>query len=411
MTSPEFSSRSPTWGNTIKLIVGLTTVAIVAAFLIRFRTILPPLLLTFILTYLLRPVVAWLEQHTRLSWRWSVNIIFLLLVILLLASFTMTGVAVVQQFQSLINIIQRFVTDLPEMVLEFSTQVYEFGPFRLDMSHYLSNSNLESLIQQLLEMVQPLLGQAGSLLGTVASGTAITLGWSFFILIVTYFILAESSDLKEKLVDIELPGYDSDLRRIGVELNRIWNSFLRGQIILFTLSWFVYMIVFSILGIRYVFALALLAGLARFVPYIGQWVTWIVLILVTVFQKSNYFGLSNFHYMLLVVICVFIIDSIFDNAISPRILGRSMGVHPAAVLVAAILAFQMLGIVGVILAGPGLATLTMLGRYVARKMLDLDPWPEDEGEGRVLIAYPWSKWGMWIWNWMKRLWQRIRSKV
>jgi predicted PurR-regulated permease PerM len=148
MTSPDSLNHSPTWGNNIKLIVGLTLVAIAAAFLIRFRSILPPLVLTFILVYLLRPVVNWLSQHTRLSWRWSVNILFILLVILLLGSFTMTGVVVVQQFQSLIYIVQGFVADLPGMVQEFSTQVYVFGPFQLDMSQYLSTSNLEALVQQ-----------------------------------------------------------------------------------------------------------------------------------------------------------------------------------------------------------------------------------------------------------------------
>ncbi len=411
MTSPNAVNRSPTWGNNVKLIVGLTLVAIAAAFLVRFRNILPPLLLTFILVYLLRPAVNWLSQHTRLSWRWSVNILFILLVILLVTSFTVAGVALVQQFQSLINILQGFISDLPDLVQEFSTQVYEFGPFKLDMSQYLATSNLESLAQQLLSIVQPLLGQAGSLLGTVASGTASTLGWSFFILMVSYFILSDTRNLAAELVQIELPGYDSDFRRIGSELERIWNSFLRGQIIMFTLSWVVYMIVFSILGVRYVFALALLAGLARFVPYVGQWLTWIVLILVTVFQKSNYFGLSTFQYMLLVVICVFVIDSIFDNVISPRIMGQSMGVHPAAVLVAAILAFQMLGIVGVILAGPGLASLTMLGRYIARKMLDLDTWPEGEEQGVTLIAYPWSRWGKRLWSWLKRLWARVKKQT
>jgi len=410
MTSPDSLNRSPTWGNNIKLIVGLSLVAIAAAFLIRFRSILPPLLLTFILVYLLRPLVAWLSQHTRLSWRWSVNFLFILLVILLVASFTVTGVAVVQQFQSLINIVQRFVTDLPDLVQEFSTQVYVLGPFKLDMSQYLSTSNLESRAQQLLSVVQPVLGRAGSLLGTVASGTASTLGWTFFILMVSYFILADTGNLTDKLVQIELPGYDSDLRRIGLELNRIWNSFLRGQIIMFTLSWAVYMIVFSILGVRYLFALALLAGLARFVPYIGQWATWIALVLVTLFQKSNYFGLSTFQYMLLVVACVFVIDSIFDNVVSPRILGHSMGVHPAAVLVAAILAFQMLGIVGVILAGPGLATLTMLGQYVTRKMLDLDPWPEGEEKENKLIAYPWIRWGERLWGWLKGMWVRVKKR-
>ena len=156
-------------------------------------------------------------------------------------------------------------------------------------------------------------------------------------------------------------------------------------------------------------ALALLAGLARFVPYIGQWVTWAVLILVTVFQKSNYFGLNTVQYMLLVVVLVFIIDSVLDNAIAPRILGRSMGVHPAAILIAAILGFSLLGIVGVILAGPGLASLTMVGRYVARKMLDLDPWPETDEE-ESLPQYPWAVWARRIQDLVIKLWARWKER-
>ena len=409
MTTPESWNRSPTWGGNIKLIVGLTAVGIVAALLIRFRTILPPLLLTFILTYLLRPFVVWLSKRTPLSWRWSVNIIFILLVIVLIGTFTMTGVAVVGQFQSLINMIQRFVNDLPELVLDFSTQVYVFGPFQLDMSQYLVSSNLESLVQELLGVVQPLLGRAGSLLGTVATGTVTTVGWSFFILMVSYFVLADMGHVPEKLVQIELSGYDSDLRRIGLELNRIWNAFLRGQMIMFSLALVVYIISFAVMGVRYALALALLAGLARFVPYIGQWVTWAVLILVTVFQKSNYLGLNTFQYMLLVVVFVFVVDSVLDNVVSPRVLGRSMGVHPAAVLIAAILGFSLLGIVGVILAGPGLASISMLGRYVTRKMLDLDPWPEAEEEDE-LPEFSWSIWRERFQALLSKLWERWKSR-
>ena len=161
---------------------------------------------------------------------------------------------------------------------------------------------------------------------------------------------------------------------------------------MFTLSTVTYTVIFAVLGVRNVLALALLSGLARFVPLVGQGVTWAVILVVTIFQQWNYFGLEPFQYVLLVVIVVLIVDQIFDNVISPRVLGRSLGVHPAAVLVAAIIAASLLGIIGIILAAPGLASLTLLGRYVIHKMLDLDPWPEDDEEEQIL-EYPWAKWG------------------
>jgi len=406
MTLPGNTERSPIWGRNIKLIVGLSFVGLVAWFLLRFSTILPPLLLTFILTYLLRPFIDRLSSSAKISWRASVNIIFLLFIILVLASLTLSGVAVVQQFQSLINVIQRFVSDLPEIVLELSSRIFVIGPFTIDFSQLLSSIDLESITQELLGIIQPVLGQAGSLLGAVASRTIVFLGWGFFILLVSYFILADMGQVPDRLVQIELPGYGSDLRKIGRELSRIWNAFLRGQMILFTFSVLVYTIIFAVLGVRYVLALALVSGLARFIPYIGQWVNWLVLVLVVVFQKENYFHLTTLQYVILVVAIVFIIDQIFDNILSPRILGRTIGVHPAALLIAAIISFSLLGIVGVIIAAPGLASLTMLGQYIFRKMLDLDPWPDPEDNDEELENL-WRKW----WERLRLLKERIQNLV
>ena len=400
--------KSPTWGTNIKLIVGLTLVAVVAGFLIQFKTFIPPLLLTIILIYLLHPLISRFSKASRLSWRWSVNIIFILLILLSLSAITLTGVAVVQQFQSLINVIERFINELPEMVSSFSSQVFFIGPFHVDMSQYLDTKNLESTLQELLGLVQPVLGRAGSLFGTIASGTATIIGWGFLILILSYFILADMGQVPEQIVQIKLPGYDSDIRRIFGELSRIWNAFLRGQVIMFTIAVVIYTILFAILGVKYVFALALVSGLARFVPYVGQWVNWAVLLLVLIFQKSNYFGLGSMNYLILVVAIVFVIDQILDNIVSPRILGRSIGVHPAAVLMAALIGFSLLGIVGVIVAAPGLASVTMLGNYIARKMLDLDPWPEEEAETED--GYSWTKVGNLLLSGYEKIKKRFQRK-
>jgi hypothetical protein len=76
-------------------------------------------------------------------------------------------------------------------------------------------------------------------------------------------------------------------------------------------------------------------------------------------------------------------DSIFDNIISPKFMGSSLKVHPAAVLLTAVIAANIIGFIGLIVAGPVLATLQLLGRYILRKMFDLDPW-----EGVELISPP-----------------------
>ena len=112
-------------------------------------------------------------------------------------------------------------------------------------------------------------------------------------------------------------------------------------------------------------------------------------------------GLVPWQYALVVIIFVVIVDQIFDNLVSPRVLGQTLGVHPAAVLVAAIIAANLLGLIGVVLAAPVLASLMLIGRYTLRKMLDLDPWPETERELPPVI-YPWMKWGKRLEAWRVR---------
>ena len=204
------ASPSPPWGANVKLVVGLTLVVIFGAFLVRFKSIIAPLLVTFILVYLLRPLAVRMSSDSKLSWRMAVNIIFIGLVILVVSAFTLTGVAVVQQLQSLIDVIQNFVTDLPDILLEISNQAYLIGPFRVEMSDYLAVDNLEVIANQVLSIIQPILGRAGSLLGTVASRTATFIGWGVFIILISYFILADMGQVSDQFVKIELPGYDSD---------------------------------------------------------------------------------------------------------------------------------------------------------------------------------------------------------
>jgi predicted PurR-regulated permease PerM len=365
---------SPPWGTTTKLVVALTAVAIIAALLVHFQYLIPPLLMAFILTYLLHPIASLLNKSTPLSWRASVTVIFLLMVILLISLLTIGGLGLVQQIQSVITLLQNSLTGLPDFVNRISGQVYHIGPFAIDFRHL----DLQTFSQQLLSIIQPLLGQTGNLVGTLASGAIQTFGWFAFIMLVSYFALAESGGLHGGILRVEIPHYADDMRRINLELGRIWNAFLRGQIIIFVMTFVVYTLLLSVLGVRYAIGLALLAGFAKFLPYIGPAITWIIMGLVTFFQVYKPFGLSPLAYTGLVILLALVIDQIFDSIVAPRIMAHALKVHPAAVLIAAIIAANLLGLLGVIIAAPILATLKLLGQYTLRKMLEVDPFPEEE---------------------------------
>jgi predicted PurR-regulated permease PerM len=389
------------------LIIGLTIVAVIAFMLAQVRGIIGSLIVSFMLAYLLHPIVTFLRRKTRLSWRMASTLVFLVVVIIIIGLLTATGVAVVSQFQNLIAVIQRFITDLPTIVEDLINQDYlisiPYINYEIDLGEYVSQLNIDvlALSEQLLSVLQPVLGQAGSVLATVASSAFGVVTGLFFILIIAYFILAETEQGVFSLEGFEDTGYIHDLKRMGKEISYIWNAFLRGQFVIFIISVILYLILLSILGVRNVLALAFISGLAKFVPYIGPFITAITTAIVAFFQPENYFGLEPYAFGLLVVIAAVLLDQIFDGVVTPRIMGTSLGVHPAAVLVSAIIAAQMIGIVGLLLAAPVFATLQLIARYTIRKMLDQDPWPDPE-PGEVDIDFPLEK------N-LRQAWYRLKS--
>ena len=364
------SNGSPQWNGTTKLIVSLTFVAAAAGLLIKFQGILPQLIITILLAYLFNPIADFLSRKLHLPWVAAVSLVYLLATLLLIGLLTLGGVGLAQQVQNLIALIQQGIQTIAGWFDQLSGQVVSFGPLELN----LRKVDFTNLNQQILANLEPQLVNTGSLVGTLAGNAANFLGWMVFVLLVSYFLLVESDGLWHGILHFNLPGYQGDLEKMAKHLAHIWNAFLRGQLIVMALAALVYSVVLSSLGVSYALGLALLAGLARFVPYVGPFSMWIILGLVSYFQDFKLFGLEPWVYALIVVGMAWAIDGITDNFIMPRIMASALKVHPAAVLIAAIVSLELLGILGVIIAAPMLATLQLVVRYFGRKMFDLDPW-------------------------------------
>jgi predicted PurR-regulated permease PerM len=364
------SSISPHWSSTTKLVVAFTFVAILIVLVITMRTMVGPLLMAFILAYLLFPVVERLRRWTHIQWRIIVTILFLIILLIFLGLLTWGGITLVDQVQNLISFVQRSLTNLPGYLQQHSETPIQIGPF----SFTPNLDNLEKLGQQLLGLVQPLFSRLGSLISSIASGAATTIGWTIFVLFFSFFILSETRGVPERILDFQMPGYDEDLKRLGSALGCIWNAFLRNQLILFLMTIVIYSILLGLLGVHYFFGLAIMAGFARFFPYIGPGITWVTYGLVTYSQDYTLFGMPALAYVILVVGIALLTDNIIDSVITPRFMGNALRVHPAAIMVAVIVAASLMGVVGIVLAAPVLATLQLFFRYIFYKLFDQDPW-------------------------------------
>lgn len=396
------STPSPRWGVFTKFLVALVLLIIFGWLISRFQQLIAPLGLAFILAYLLNPVVEALAQRTRMAWGLAVTLVFLVLVLLLLTVTVVAGIALEQQIEGLYRVVVEVLPDLPNRVQTLLSQPLALGPFTLDFSKPitlgpftlldLSAVDLRPLYDQLLSIIQPALSQTGTVIGSLASGTANALGWFLFILIVSYYWLHDLKNLLPSLEQIVPAGYANDVRRLAQELGPIWNAFLRGQVTLALVMGLVVGIVMAILGVRYAPVLGLLAGALEFIPIVGPFIAGAVAVLVALFQPSNWLGLSPGYFALVILGVQLLLQQLENNFLVPRIIGGSLNLHPIIILVGAIVGASLAGITGLLLSAPVIASLRLFGVYAYRKMLDLDPWPNPPPPPPARRPWQWPKW-------------------
>jgi len=115
-------------------------------------------------------------------------------------------------------------------------------------------------------------------------------------------------------------------------------------------------------------------------------------VIIALFQTSNWLGISPLAFAIVVLVVSILLQQVENNFLVPRIIGGNLNLHPVAILVGAVIAANLAGIIGLLLSAPTVATLRLFGRYVYRKMFDLDPWPDPPPAVRLAAERTWIRW-------------------
>lgn len=391
------NSDSPPWGWGTKLIVGTLLVVGFLALIFRFPGYFKLVLTAFLLSFLLYPICNLLRKLTKLRWRVSVAIIYVMFAALLFWLLAKGGTGLASQVQNLFQTIIDNVDEITALMERWSSQPIFIGPFKFTTPQL----DFEFIGQWVSEALQPIASQAGTIATTVVGkvgGFLANLGITYM---VSFFITSETEGAKRKMINFSLPGYEKDFLRLGMEIQKIFNSFIRGEFTIVSTAIIVYSIYLGVLGLPYFFVLALIAGFGRFIPYLGAAIGWISFFIGALLQDPTPFGMTNVVYALLIVGISVFIDMIFDQVLTPKVMGNSLEVHPAAILLSALVGSQLIGILGVILAAPVFATLKLILRYSSRKLFDRDPW-----EGMQYYQKPNEPAVM---KGLRKIWQKISS--
>jgi predicted PurR-regulated permease PerM len=402
--------ESPHWSWTTKLVVGLALVAIFLLLLVRFQSFLGPLITAILLAYLINPIAKFACEKIKIPWRISVTIIYLLLVLIILGLTTWGGFALVDQVQNLIGFIEKNIFQLPDLVAEITERTYEIGPFTFTPT----GLSWDEITNEIVRAIQPAIGRLGTLVGSIAAGAVNIITWTVLIVLISYFLLAESAGFPGQMFDTDITGQREDMQRMSRELNRIWRAFIRGELLIVLISYVIYTILLGIMGVQFFVGLAAVAALGQLIPYLGAWATWVSFGLVALFQTNVPFDLPSGVYMLIVLGVSMVINNVIDNIIRTKIMASGLKVHPSLVLIGAIIGVQLFGFIGIVIAAPIMASFKLFLTYVIRKLGDQDPWEEREAP-QPLEETQWAIKSKKVWlavkAWIVNQWQVIKAWI
>jgi predicted PurR-regulated permease PerM len=371
-------SSSPPWSPGARLVAGVLLVLGLAFLLDRLKDLATLFVLALLMAYVLWPVVGWLEKRLRFP-RWlAVVALYVVLIVAFAGSTTGIGLVVSQQLVGLVQDLTAWAPTVPERLSELSTLRVAIGPWTLDMARV----NLQPALSALASALQPLLSQTGGMLASLAGTTATVLGKLVLILVMGFYLLLDLGRTGDIFVRLVPERYGADYRRLAAETGRVWQAFVRGQLILGLALAVVVAVVLAALGVRFAIILGVIAGLLEFIPFFGPFLAGAAAVLMAFFQGVNPWGLSPLGFAAAVLVAFVVIQQLESNFLAPRIIGESLRLHPLAVLLAALAGGSLAGLIGVLLAAPVVATLRVWLGYAYRKTMGIETWPEP----RVLPA-------------------------
>ncbi len=368
--------------------IALLTATMLAVFLTLWaaRSVLGLYMIGLILAYVLAPAVKalqrgieWLGNKTRLRFLArgargvSIIISYLLLIAAVVGFISMVVPIVLREAEQLWEareVIWKQMSTWFEQVL----RQYELLPDRVRLQIDDAVRDLSSFVTRAFQQAIQGTFNAISYTTSIILGITIVPFWTFFLL--------RDIDLIQESIHRMLPGsIRDDLGSILHMLDHTIGGYLRGQIGLMIIIGVMQTIALTLLGLEYALLLGVFAGILEIVPNIGPTIAAVPAILVALTQSP---GLA----LVTAVVCI-LIQNIENSLIVPRVLGRSVGLHPVVMMVMLVVGTEIAGLPGLVLAPILTAVLRDVYRYLVYRFADT-PYQPADALAQVLSDEPFS---------------------
>jgi predicted PurR-regulated permease PerM len=324
--------------------------------------VLTPFTVAAVLAYALTPLVDRLDDLGRGRMPRVIAVLLVeLLFILALAGLLLMTVPILakelplmrEQLPVLVDTLDR---SLRPWLAEYGIQVsLDLVSLKAQVLKYL-NANYEEAFYSLLPSLK------------LGGGVALTVVFNVVLIpVALFYLLMDWDRLVAKLLELVPPNARPKVDSFTHEADQVLGQYLRGQMLVMLIMAVFYSTGLSLFGLDLALPIGFFTGLAMFIPYIGFGIG---LGLATLAGLLQFMSLKA----LVMVAVVYGIGQVIEGFfVTPRLVGKRIGLHPLAVIFALLAFGQLFGFVGVLVALPASAVLLVAMRrlrasYMASKL-------------------------------------------
>ena len=307
--------------------------------------VIMPFILGGAIAYCLDPIADKLEEM-GLSRAISVTIITLVAALIFVMVFLLVIPTLVTQASALIAA----APDAPDQLRSFLSENF---PAAMDEQSV--------VYQQLTKVADAIQAKGGALIEGVLSSAAGLLNIIILLVVVpvvAFYLLLDWDNMVALIDDLIPRDHAPTVRKIAADIDRTLASFIRGQGTVCLVMGTYYAVGLMAVGLNFGLVVGFIAGLVTFIPYVGALVGGVLAIGLALFQFWGEWG------WIAAVFIVFAIGQFFEgNVITPKLVGKSVGLHPVWLIFALSVFGALFGFVGMLVAVPVAAMIGVLIRF------------------------------------------------
>lgn len=313
-----------------------------------FSTLLIPFLVAGFLFYLFNPLIN-LMTKAHIPRAGAITFVFLVVIGLI-------GLLIATIIPNLIDQITQLVTGLPALLKNLRTELSELSRYRwyqqFGVAKLIAKLNVEPATL-LPKILGGFTSGVPSLIGSVA-GTVISV---ITIPVLLFYMLKDGERLVPAVQRVFPDKYQTEISTVFTRMSSTLSHYIAGQAIecLFVGSFT--FIGYLIIGMPYAFLLGFIAGVVTIIPYLGPYIGIAPALMVALTQ--------GWGKVVLVIVVVLIVQQTDGNLIYPNVIGRSLDIYPLTIIVLLLVAGNLWGILGTILAVPAYAVGKTIVTYAA----------------------------------------------